>query len=93
MSQLKSPAQNSRDSKTGLIYISWLALTENDDVARVESKTYMVTNAERDTRPTPKDGLPGELSNWMSPDQYKREFDERFPNCMKGAVSTTCTTV
>lgn len=70
-----------------MLNFSWLALTDPKDVARVESKTYMVTDVERDTRPTPRKGVQGQLSNWMSPQAYEKAFNDRFPGCMKGRFS------
>lgn len=62
----------------------WLAKTDPGDVARVESKTFIVTANKRDTIPTPKPGIRGTLGNWMSPDDLKYAVQERFPGCMAG---------
>ncbi|KAL1780578.1 phosphoenolpyruvate carboxykinase [GTP], mitochondrial [Sigmodon hispidus] len=62
----------------------WLARTDPQDVARVESKTVIVTPSQRDTVPLPAGGARGQLGNWMSPDEFQRAVDERFPGCMQG---------
>ncbi|XP_012583651.1 PREDICTED: phosphoenolpyruvate carboxykinase, cytosolic [GTP] isoform X2 [Condylura cristata] len=61
----------------------WLALTDPRDVARVESKTVIVTKEQRDTVPIPRAG-PSQLGCWMSEADFEKAFDARFPGCMKG---------
>lgn len=68
---------------------SWLARTDPKDVARVESKTVIVTPSQRDTVPLLAGGASGQLGNWMSPDEFQRAVDERFPGCMQGNKSGT----
>jgi len=63
---------------------SWLALTDPKDVARVEKQTFIVTEDKRRTTPTTTNGAEGKLAIWKSPEDFKMEFDERFPGCMKG---------
>ncbi|KAJ1137102.1 hypothetical protein NDU88_003515 [Pleurodeles waltl] len=62
----------------------WLARTDPKDVARVESKTVIVTEQQRDTVPIPVDSAKGQLGNWMSPDDFEQAAGARFPGCMKG---------
>ncbi|XP_068216054.1 phosphoenolpyruvate carboxykinase, cytosolic [GTP]-like [Palaemon carinicauda] len=62
----------------------WLARTDPGDVARVESKTFIVTKDRRETIPMPKKGVKGLLGNWLSPDDLKTAIQERFPGCMAG---------
>ncbi|KAK8726493.1 hypothetical protein OTU49_010277 [Cherax quadricarinatus] len=62
----------------------WLARTDPGDVARVESKTFIVTKERSETIPTPKEGVKGLLGNWMSPEDLKNSVQERFPGCMAG---------
>ncbi|CAM4646832.1 phosphoenolpyruvate carboxykinase [GTP], mitochondrial [Caretta caretta] len=62
----------------------WLARTDPKDVARVESKTVIVTENQRDTVPIPAGGAKGQLGNWMSPKGFQEAMDGRFPGCMKG---------
>ena len=67
---------------------SWLARTDPKDVARVESKTVIVTPSQRDTVPLPAGGARGQLGNWMSPAEFQQAVDERFPGCMQGNQSS-----
>ncbi|KAK3862010.1 hypothetical protein Pcinc_032088 [Petrolisthes cinctipes] len=62
----------------------WLARTDPGDVARVESKTFIVTKEKRDTVPAGKEGVSGTLARWMSPEDLKEAVAERFPGCMAG---------
>ncbi|KAF6025345.1 PCK1 [Bugula neritina] len=62
----------------------WLALTDPADVARVEKQTFIVTKEKRQTTPTTLNGIAGQLAKWMSPEEFSKQFDERFPGCMKG---------
>lgn len=62
----------------------WLARTDPKDVARVESKTVIVTSSQRDTVPLLAGGASGQLGNWMSPDEFQKAVDQRFPGCMQG---------
>lgn len=63
---------------------SWLARTNPADTARVESKTFICTENKSDTIPTPKEGVKGQLGNWISPADYENAVKERFTGCMKG---------
>ncbi|CAG5118678.1 unnamed protein product, partial [Candidula unifasciata] len=62
----------------------WLARTDPADVARVERLTYISTELQRDTVPTPKYGAKSQLGNWMAPEDMDNELNMRFPDCMKG---------
>lgn len=62
----------------------WLARTNPDDVARVESKTFICTERREESVTTPAEGVKGSLGNWISPDDYSKAIAERFPGCMKG---------
>uniref|UniRef100_A0A3Q3X7U3 Phosphoenolpyruvate carboxykinase, cytosolic [GTP] n=1 Tax=Mola mola TaxID=94237 RepID=A0A3Q3X7U3_MOLML len=62
----------------------WLARTDPRDVARVESKTVIVTREQRDTVPTPLGGEVSQLGRWMSPEEFDKAVAQRFPGCMKG---------
>lgn len=62
----------------------WLARTDPQDVARVESKTVISTPDKRTTVPTVKEGVTGQLGIWMSPADLDKAFSVRFPGCMKG---------
>ncbi|XP_004717195.1 phosphoenolpyruvate carboxykinase, cytosolic [GTP] [Echinops telfairi] len=61
----------------------WLALTDPRDVARIESKTVIITREQRDTVPIPTTGL-SQLGRWMSEEAFEKAFNSRFPGCMKG---------
>uniref|UniRef100_A0A3B4BHV2 phosphoenolpyruvate carboxykinase (GTP) n=1 Tax=Periophthalmus magnuspinnatus TaxID=409849 RepID=A0A3B4BHV2_9GOBI len=62
----------------------WLARTDPKDVARVESKTVIVTKKQRDTIPIPAEGVKSQLGNWMSESDWHRARQERFPGSMAG---------
>ncbi|NXV03842.1 PCKGC protein, partial [Cettia cetti] len=61
----------------------WLALTDPRDVARIESKTVIITQEQRDTTPVPKTGT-SQLGRWMSEEDFEKAFNTRFPGCMQG---------
>ncbi|NXM74299.1 PCKGC protein, partial [Serilophus lunatus] len=61
----------------------WLALTDPRDVARIESKTVIITPEQRDTTPLPKTGI-SQLGRWMSEEDFEKAFNTRFPGCMQG---------
>ncbi|XP_043254350.1 phosphoenolpyruvate carboxykinase [GTP]-like [Colletes gigas] len=61
----------------------WLARTNPADVARVEKRTFISTDIKHDTISTPRDGVTGELGNWISPPEMDKAILERFPGCMK----------
>lgn len=67
-----------------LFFGSWLARTDPRDVARVESKTVIVTQEQRDTIPSPQNGSPSQLGRWMSQEDFDKAMNQRFPGCMKG---------
>ncbi|XP_076146693.1 phosphoenolpyruvate carboxykinase [GTP], mitochondrial [Alosa pseudoharengus] len=62
----------------------WLARTDPRDVARVESKTVIVTKQERDTIPIPSGGAKSQLGSWMSESDFQKARKDRFPGCMAG---------
>ncbi|NXJ93905.1 PCKGC protein, partial [Corythaixoides concolor] len=61
----------------------WLALTDPRDVARIESKTVIITQEQRDTISIPKTGT-SQLGRWMSEEDFEKAFNTRFPGCMQG---------
>ncbi|CAI5687231.1 unnamed protein product [Oreochromis niloticus] len=61
----------------------WLARTDPRDVARVESKTVIVTQEQKDTVPTPQGGGISQLGRWMSPEEFDKAMAQRFPGCMR----------
>jgi phosphoenolpyruvate carboxykinase (GTP) len=65
----------------------YLCRTDPADVARVEGKTFIVTEKKFDTVPHVGEGVKGMLGQWMSPEDAHREMiEDRFPGCMKGRV-------
>ncbi|KAJ8406983.1 hypothetical protein AAFF_G00292590 [Aldrovandia affinis] len=62
----------------------WLARTDPKDVARVESKTVIVTKQQRDTIPIPSAGAKSQLGSWMSESDFQKAREDRFPGCMAG---------
>uniref|UniRef100_A0A8C9VLQ7 phosphoenolpyruvate carboxykinase (GTP) n=1 Tax=Scleropages formosus TaxID=113540 RepID=A0A8C9VLQ7_SCLFO len=62
----------------------WLARTDPKDVARVESRTVIVTKHQRDTIPIPPSGVKSQLGNWMSEPDFQKAREDRFPGCMRG---------
>ena len=66
---------------------SYLALTSKADVARVESKTYICMDKERDAHPIPKAGVKAITANWRDPQDMRREIADNFNGCMQGEQS------
>jgi len=62
----------------------FLARTDPADVARVESRTFISTEDEREAVPPVRDGAEGKLGKWISPEDLDDRVDELFPGCMKG---------
>ncbi|VDM75018.1 unnamed protein product [Strongylus vulgaris] len=56
------------------------------DVARVESKTWMVTPDKYQTVAHTPEGVEPIMGHWMSPDTLSTELDSRFPGCMAGRI-------
>jgi len=60
--------------------------TDPADVARVEGRTFIVTEHQHQSVPHVRDGVRGILGQWMSPKEAACKLNERFPGCMKGRV-------
>ena len=73
-------------------FCSYLARTAPEDVARVESKTYICTDNERETRAIPKDGVKSILANWRDQKEMRKEISEKMNGCMKGTSHMHSTT-
>ncbi|XP_045540534.1 phosphoenolpyruvate carboxykinase [GTP]-like isoform X1 [Papilio machaon] len=62
----------------------WLARTDPADVARVESRTFICSDKERDVVPAARAGQKSALGNYITPGDYEKAISERFPGCMRG---------
>ena len=62
----------------------YICRTDPRDVARVESKTFLVTNEKYESVAHSREGTSGVLGLWISPDNMRKEIDARFPGCMAG---------
>ncbi|XP_063542172.1 phosphoenolpyruvate carboxykinase [GTP]-like isoform X1 [Cydia strobilella] len=62
----------------------YLARTDPSDVARVESRTFICSERERDVVPTARAGQKSALGNYIAPNDYEKAVAERFPGCMRG---------
>jgi len=65
---------------------SYICRTDPADVARVESKTYVVTKDKHQTVPRALEGAKGGMGQWMAPEVMQKEMDDRFRNCMAGML-------
>jgi len=61
----------------------YLCRTDPADVARVESRTFIVTPDRYETVPHVRDGCKGILGQWMSPDDVSEKLNDRLPGSMK----------
>lgn len=50
----------------------------------MESKTWMITPDKYQTVCHTPDGVKPIMGNWMSPEQFDKEKNARFPGCMNG---------
>lgn len=62
----------------------WLARTDPADVARVESRTFICSDHERDVVPAARRGQKSALGNYIAPADYEKAVVDRFPGCMRG---------
>lgn len=64
----------------------YLCRTDPADVARVESKTFIVTPEKYVSVPHVKEGCNGILGQWKSPQDMDKELMTRLPGSMRGRV-------
>lgn len=64
----------------------YLCRTDPADVARVESKTFIITDDKYATVPHVKEGVKGIIGQWMGKEDVDVNLADRFPGCMKGRV-------
>lgn len=64
----------------------YICRTDPKDVARVESKTWITTPDKYDTETHVAPGKNPLMGHWMSPEQFGKELDMRFPGCMAGRM-------
>ena len=70
------------------VLFSYLALTDKRDIARVERKTYICTENEKDAVPTVRFGSKAFLGNWMSIESMEFQMNRiLFPSSMIGKPS------
>ncbi|CAJ0578139.1 unnamed protein product, partial [Mesorhabditis spiculigera] len=73
-------------SPLGAYENNYICRTDPKDVARVESKTWMVTKDKYDTVCRTAEGVDPIMGHWMAPEQMSDELDSRFPGCMAGRI-------
>ena len=62
----------------------YLCRTDPRDVARVESKTFMITPEKYDSVCHLPEGEKPIMGQWVSPKDFEAMLDERYPGCMNG---------
>ncbi|KAK6028284.1 hypothetical protein OSTOST_05673, partial [Ostertagia ostertagi] len=70
------------ENRLSICGFSYLCRTDPRDVARVESKTWMVTKDKYDSVCHTPEGTRPIMGQWMSEEQFGKELDARFPGCM-----------
>ncbi|CAF1329794.1 unnamed protein product, partial [Rotaria sordida] len=65
---------------------NYICRTDPRDVARVESKTFLVTADKYASVPHSRQDVKCILGQWMAPDDMKQELDDRLPGCMSGRM-------
>jgi len=68
---------------------SYICSTDPQDVARVEGKTFICTKNKHTSVARSRAGAKGGLGLWLSPEEAKKEMDERWPGCMAGVLALT----
>uniref|UniRef100_A0A914WMX2 Phosphoenolpyruvate carboxykinase [GTP] n=1 Tax=Plectus sambesii TaxID=2011161 RepID=A0A914WMX2_9BILA len=65
---------------------NYICRTDPRDVARVESKTWMVTPDKYQTVTHTPEGVEPIMAHWLAPNDFSSELDSRFPGCMSGRI-------
>lgn len=65
---------------------NYLCRTDPKDVARVESKTWIVSPDRYQVETHIAPGAEPLMGHWMSEEQFGRDLDIRFPGCMAGRM-------
>jgi phosphoenolpyruvate carboxykinase (GTP) len=73
-------------SKLEALENCYIVRTDPRDVARVESKTWIVTDDKYETVCHTPEGVAPEMGHWMPPSQFADELDSRFIGCMQGRM-------
>ncbi|VDK17821.1 unnamed protein product [Anisakis simplex] len=63
---------------------NYLCRTDPRDVARVEAKTWMITPDKYQSVCHTPEGVKSTMGQWMGPEEFGKELDDRFPGCMSG---------
>jgi len=64
----------------------YLCRTDPADVARVENRTFIITDDKYETVPHVKEGVKGIIGQWTSKEEVGKQLADRFPGCMKGRI-------
>lgn len=65
---------------------NYICSTDPQDVARVEGKTFICTKNKHMSVARSRAGAKGGLGLWLSPEDAKKEMDDRWPGCMAGRM-------
>uniref|UniRef100_A0A1I8AVF9 Phosphoenolpyruvate carboxykinase [GTP] n=1 Tax=Steinernema glaseri TaxID=37863 RepID=A0A1I8AVF9_9BILA len=58
--------------------------TDPRDVARVEHRTFVVSELQKETDVARERGVKSEVARWMPPTEFSEALDARFPGAMRG---------
>lgn len=69
---------------------SYICRTDPEDVARVESKTFICTKDKHMTVPHVKEGSKGILGQWISPQDLNHEVADRMKGIIMDRLTQYC---